>query len=121
MMKESSKAGDPLVQRLVGLLDYKLRVARWALCGVLAEVGDDPEPSMEKVVAVMQGKRAVAQEAVSACDLAMEIVGGASYFRKLGIEQAVRDVRGVMFHPLTPELTLLHAGKVALGLPAEEM
>jgi acyl-CoA dehydrogenase len=117
----SSKAEDPVVQRLVGLLDYKLRVARWALCGAIAEIGDDPEPSMEKVVAAMQAKRAIAQESVSACDVALEVVGGAGYFRKLGLEQAVRDVRGVMFHPLTPELTLTHAGKVALGLQADEM
>jgi acyl-CoA dehydrogenase len=115
------RADDPTVQRLVGLLDYKLRVARWALCGALAEIGDDPEPGMDKVVTAMHAKRAIAEEAVSACDVAMEVVGGAGYFRKLGIEQAVRDVRGVKFHPLTPELSLLHAGKVALGLPADEM
>jgi acyl-CoA dehydrogenase len=121
MARGSSKAADPAVQRLVGLLDYKLRVARWALCGALQEIGDDPVPSMDKVVVAMQAKRAIAQEAVSACDVAMEVLGGASYFRKLGIEQAARDVRGVMFHPLTPELTLFHAGKVALGLPADEM
>jgi acyl-CoA dehydrogenase len=115
------KADDPAVQRLVGLLDYKLRVARWALLGAIAEIGDDPAPSMRNVVVAMQAKRAVAEEAVSACDVAMEVTGGAGYFRKLGIEQAVRDVRGVRFHPFTPELTLVHAGKVALGLPADEM
>ena len=69
----------------------------------------------------MQAKRAIAEEAVSATDVALEVVGGAGYYRKLGIEQALRDVRGVQFHPLTPELTLLHAGKVALGIPADEM
>jgi alkylation response protein AidB-like acyl-CoA dehydrogenase len=121
MVRDSSKAADPTVQRLVGLLDYKLRVARWSLCGALQEIGDDPQPSMDKVVVAMQAKRAIAQESVSACDVAMEVLGGASYFRKLGIEQAVRDVRGVTFHPLTPELTLVQAGKVALGQPADEM
>ena len=115
------KADDPIVQRLVGLLDYRLRVARWSLFGAITQIGDDPEPSMQNVVAAMQSKRAVAEEAIAACDLAMEVTGGAGYFRKLGIEQAVRDVRGVRFHPLTPELTLLHAGRVALGLPADEM
>jgi len=117
----TSKAEDPTVQRLTGLLDYRLRVARWALLGAVAQIGDDPEPSMQNFVAAMQAKRAVAEEAVAATDLAMEITGGAGYFRKLGIEQAARDVRGVKFHPLTPELTLLHAGKVALGQPADEM
>jgi alkylation response protein AidB-like acyl-CoA dehydrogenase len=58
---------------------------------------------------------------VSACDVALQVAGGAGYFRRAGIEQAVRDVRGISFHPLTPELTLRHAGRVALGLPADEM
>jgi acyl-CoA dehydrogenase len=117
----TAKADDPLVQRLVGLLDYKLRTARWAMAGLFDEVGDDPAPSMDSFVAAMQAKRVVAEEAVSACDVALEVVGGAGYFRKIGIEQAIRDVRGVKFHPLTPELTLAHAGKFVLGLPTDEM
>ena len=117
----TDKALDPTAQRLAGLLDYKLRVARWSLLGAITEIGDDPQPSMHNVVIAMQAKRAVAQEAVSACDVALELAGGSGYFRKAGLEQALRDVRGVMFHPLTPELTLTHAGKVALGVPADEM
>lgn len=117
----TEKALDPLIQRLVGLMDYKLRVARWSLVGALTEVGDDPAPSMQNVVAVMQAKRAIAQEAVSACDTALEITGGSGYFRRAGLEQALRDVKAVIFHPLPPELTLLHAGKVALGVAAAEM
>jgi acyl-CoA dehydrogenase len=117
----TSKADDATVQRLVGLVDYKLRAARWALTGYFDELGDDPQPSMATFVAAMQAKRVVAEEAVSACDVALEAVGGAGYYRKLGIEQAIRDVRGVKFHPLTPELTLTHAGKFALGLPCDEL
>jgi acyl-CoA dehydrogenase len=121
LVSGTAKAADPSVQRVTGLLDYKLRVARWALLGALDQIGDDPEPSMENVVIAMQAKRAVAEEAVSACDVAMDVTGGAGYFRKVGIEQAVRDVRGVRFHPLNPDQTLVHAGKVALGQPADEL
>jgi len=117
----TDKAIDPSIQRLIGLMDYRLRVARWSLQGAIAEIGDDPQPSMHNVVVAMQAKRAIAQEAVTACDTALEIVGGSAYFRKAGIEQAIRDIRAVVFHPLPPELTLTHAGKVALGLQADEM
>ena len=96
-------------------------MARWSLFGAVAEVGDNPEPSMDNVVKTMQAKRVVAEESVAACDLALQVAGGAAYFRRAGIEQAVRDVRGVLFHPFTPELTLLHAGRVALDQPADEM
>lgn len=115
------KSEDPTVQRLVGLLDYKLRAARWAMTGLFDEVGDDPQPEMRTFVAAMQAKRVVAEEAVSACDVALEAVGGAGYYRKLGLEQAIRDVRGVKFHPLNPEVTLTHAGKFALGVPCDEL
>ena len=46
--------------------------------------------------------------------------GGASFYRSSPIEQCVRDVRGAKYHPLNPEETLVHAGRVALGLPADE-
>jgi acyl-CoA dehydrogenase len=117
----TSKTDDPLVQRLAGLLDYKLRAARWAMTGLFDEVGDDPQPEMSTFVAAMQAKRVVSEEAVSACDVALQLVGGAGFYRKLGIEQAIRDIRGVQFHPLTPELTLLHAGRFVLGLPCDEL
>ena len=119
-IRNSAKALDPITQRLVGLIDYKTRVARWSLFSAIAEIGDDPTPSMENVVKAMQAKRAVAEESVAACDLVMQLVGGAGYYRGAGYEQAVRDIRGVQFHPFSPEQTLLHAGKVALGQPAEE-
>jgi alkylation response protein AidB-like acyl-CoA dehydrogenase len=117
----TERAKDPLAQRLAGLLDYKLRVARWALTGALDQIGDDVQPSHGLVAIAMQAKRAIAEEAVSAVDVAMEMVGGASYFRKAGIESAVRDVRGVLFHPLSPEKTLQYAGALALGDPISEM
>src|SRR5690606_34493619 len=97
-LRDTAKTADPTTQRLAGLVDYKLRVARWSLFGALAHIGDDITPSMDGVAAVMQAKRAVAEEAVSACDAIMQMVGGGSYFRRAGLEHAVRDVRGVLFH-----------------------
>ena len=37
------------------------------------------------------------------------------------IERAYRDIRGAKLHPFTPEATLLHAGRLALGLPCDEI
>lgn len=119
-LASTPKAADPVVQRQVGLMDNRLRVAGWALDGALAAVGEDPTPAMETVVAVMAAKREVALAGTEVCDLAMDVVGGATYARPSAIERAVRDVRGARFHPFSPEDTLVHAGQVALGLPAEE-
>jgi alkylation response protein AidB-like acyl-CoA dehydrogenase len=115
------RAEDPTIQRQVGLMDNRLRVMGWALDGAIATVGDDPQPAMENVVAMMAAKREIALGGVEVCDLAMEVAGGAGYFRTSPIERCYRDIRGAKFHPFTPEQTLVHAGKVSLGLPADEM
>ena len=114
------RADDPTIQRQVGLMRTRLRVAGWALDGALATVGDDPAPSMDTVVEVMAAKREIALAGIEVCDLALEVGGGAAFYRTSPIEQCYRDVRGVKFHPFGPEETLVHAGKVALGLPADE-
>lgn len=110
---------DPLVQRQVGVMTTRLRVAAWALDGALAAVGDDPAPSMETVAAVMAAKREIGAAGIEVCDLAMEIAGGAAYFKGSVIERAYRDVRGLKLHPFKPEEILLHAGRLALGQPTE--
>jgi acyl-CoA dehydrogenase len=120
-LTRSPRADDPLIQRQVGLMDNKLRIARWALVGALDEIGPDPEPDVGRFAAAMAAKRFVAEEGVAVCDLAMEVSGGSGFYRHNPIEQCYRDIRAAKFHPLTPEQTLLHAGRVALGLPAEEM
>jgi acyl-CoA dehydrogenase len=120
-VRGTARADDPGVQRTIGLLDNTLRSARWALAGMFDDVGDDPTPGLDTFFTVMHGKRIVGEAAVSACDLALEVVGGAGYSRATGLEHAVRDVRGVRFHPLTPEQTLSYTGRHALGLPCDEL
>jgi alkylation response protein AidB-like acyl-CoA dehydrogenase len=115
------RAEDPSVQRQVGLMDTRLRIMAWALDGAMATIGDDPQPSMDNVVAAMAAKREIAVGGIEVCDLAMEVAGGSAYFRTSPIERYYRDVRGAKFHPFTPEQTLVHAGRVSLGLPADEM
>jgi alkylation response protein AidB-like acyl-CoA dehydrogenase len=114
-----SRADDAATQRSVGLMSHRLRVAEWALDGALAAVGDDPAPSMETVAAVMAAKREIALAGIEVCDLAMEVAGGGAFRRGSVIERAYRDVRGAKLHPFTPEQTLVHAGRLALGLPSD--
>jgi alkylation response protein AidB-like acyl-CoA dehydrogenase len=82
-------------------------------------VGDDPVPSVDTLDAVMAAKREVAEAGIEVCDLAMEVAGGGAFFKGSVIERAYRDVRGLKLHPLSPEQTLVHAGRVALGQPAD--
>ena len=119
--RADARRGDPSVQRTIGLMANRLLVAGWALDGACAAVGEDPTPSMDTVAAVMAAKREIAQAGIEVCDLAMEVGGGAAFFKGSAIERAYRDIRAVKFHPLTLEQTLTHAGRLALGLPADEI
>lgn len=116
-----ARSGGPLVHRQIGLMAHRLRVAGWALDGALDEVGDDPDPSMERLGAALAAKREIALAGVEVCDLAMEVASGAAYLKGSPIERAYRDIRAAKFHPLTPELTLALEGRRALGLPADEL
>jgi alkylation response protein AidB-like acyl-CoA dehydrogenase len=111
---------DPTKHRQVGLMQTRLRIARWALEGALQTVGDDPAPSMETVADVMAAKREIALGGIEICDLAMDVAGGAAFFKGSPIERAYRDIRAAKFHPFSTEDTLLHAGRLALGLPCDE-
>ena len=113
------RGDDALLQRQVGLMANRLRVAGWALDAAITAVGEDPQPSMELVADVMAAKREVALAGLEVCDLAMDVAGGPSFSKGSVIERCYRDIRAVKFHPLSMDKTLVHAGRVALGLPAD--
>jgi len=107
----------PRVQRQVGLMDSKLRCAWWSLIGSVEELGEDYTADAAALSMVMLAKRQAVVESIEVVNLAMDVMGGRSFFRKFNMERAYRDVRAGTFHPLTPEATLTYAGKVALGDP----
>jgi alkylation response protein AidB-like acyl-CoA dehydrogenase len=115
----ADRRDDPIVQRQVGLMAHRLRVAEWAWSGAADEIGDDPEPSMTSFAAVMAAKREIALAGVEVCDIAMELAGGRAFYKGSVIERCYRDIRAAKFHPLTMEQTLLQAGQLALGLPGD--
>lgn len=113
----AARADDPLLQRTVGVMRHKLRVAEWALDGALTLIGDDPAPSHDRFLAAMTAKAEIARAGIEVVDLAMEVAGGPAYFKGSVIERAYRDIRAAKFHPLTPESTLLESGRQALAVP----
>ncbi|MDQ2682864.1 MAG: acyl-CoA/acyl-ACP dehydrogenase [Chloroflexota bacterium] len=112
---------DPTVQRQIGLMEYKLKTSWWALLGALDELGDDYKLTDEAMLTVMLAKRQIMVEAVEVVDLALSTVGGAAYYKRSPLERAYRDVRAGEFHPLTPEKTLMYAGRLATGQPVEKI
>ena len=112
-------AEDVSVQRLVGEMDAKLRTSWWSLLGSVDELGDNFEPSEANFNTVLLARRYVIESACEVVDIAMEAVGGSSYYKKSSLERAYRDVRAGKYHPLTPEKALFYAGRLTLGLPVD--
>jgi acyl-CoA dehydrogenase len=111
----TDRADDPAVVRAVGLMDARLRVARWALDGALAATGEDVAPAHDTLAAVMAAKREIVLAGSEVCDVALDVAGGRAYHRSSPLEQCYRDMRAAKFHPLTLEETLVHSGRLALG------
>lgn len=93
----------------------RLRVAWSSLQGALSDVGEPLQPGPGTLTTLMLAKRECVLAAREVVDLAMDMVGGSSYFRSSPLERCFRDVRAGSFHPLTPETTLAYAGRLALG------
>jgi alkylation response protein AidB-like acyl-CoA dehydrogenase len=58
--------------------------------------------------------------AIRTVEKAMEVVGGGSFYRRLGLERLFRDIQGARFHPLQDKRQLRYTGRFALGLDIDE-
>ncbi len=105
---------DPGQQRIAGLLTQELRTARWALTALIEATNDMSLGTDRHFNTTMLAKRQVVLSCIQVVELAMELLGSRSYMRDLPFEQALRDMRAAITHPLTPEKTLFEVGKSAL-------
>jgi alkylation response protein AidB-like acyl-CoA dehydrogenase len=103
----------------VGLMDFHLRAGLWAIEGALADIGTDPEPSLENFVAVQQAKRAVTLACQQVAATATELAGGRAYARRGPIDRMIRDLRAATYHPYPAETTLIHAGQHRMESPLQ--
>ena len=109
----AARRGEPAASavRQIG----EMRVARWALLGAVADMGDDPALDDATLATVLTAKRHAVVEARAVVDTALEVAGGAAFYRRSPLERAYRDVRGGPFHPLPPEATLTLLGEQSLS------
>ena len=112
------KKADAALLTLVGEMENELATARLALAGMIANAGV-ARFSAETTNTGMTGRTLVARHAIRTVEKAMEVVGGASFFRHLGLERMFRDVQGARYHPLQEKPQLLYAGRMAMGLDVD--
>jgi alkylation response protein AidB-like acyl-CoA dehydrogenase len=116
-VKEAAKRRDPAIET-VGELETELAATRMA-CDALVAFCETASPGPETTNTVFIHRSLIARGAIRTVELAMEVAGGAAYFRKLGLERLFRDIQGARYHPLTPTAQRRLAGRMALGLPID--
>jgi alkylation response protein AidB-like acyl-CoA dehydrogenase len=109
------KAKDPNVQALVGEMENELATARMALRHMI-DTAATTSIGAATTNEVLVGRTLAGRSAIRTVEKAMEVVGGASFFRALGLERLFRDVQAARFHPLQEKPQQLYSGRLALGL-----
>ncbi|WP_027581888.1 acyl-CoA dehydrogenase family protein [Bradyrhizobium sp. Ai1a-2] len=114
------KTPDQHAIQLAGRMDTELAAARLAREWMLAAVRLNA-PSAATVNQVMMGRQLVARHAIAAVEYAMELAGGAGFYRATGLERRFRDIQAARYHPLQSGPQAQYAGSMALGLPVDRV
>ncbi|PYN89086.1 MAG: acyl-CoA dehydrogenase [Candidatus Rokuibacteriota bacterium] len=110
----AKRRDDPTIQALVGEMENELTTARLALGHMLAAARGSM--GAETTGKVLVGRTLVARAVVKTVERAMEVAGGAGFYRSLGLERLFRDVQGARYHPVREPAQVLYTGRLALGL-----
>jgi acyl-CoA dehydrogenase len=113
------KKPDAALLTLAVEMENELAVARLALRGMIHNEGA-ARISPDTTHTAMTGRTLAGRHSIRTVEKAMDVAGGSSVFRSLGLERMFRDVQGARFHPLQEKPQLLYAGRMALGLDVND-
>jgi len=108
---------DRITQSLVGEMETELATADAALAAMIANGNDyDYEPRSDRSSRTYMWKTVTARALIRTVEKAMEVTGGASFFRSKGLERLFRDIQAARFHPFQEGRQYQFSGRIALGL-----
>jgi alkylation response protein AidB-like acyl-CoA dehydrogenase len=111
------KQNDAQTAYLIGEMTNALTTAQMALQSMIAITNNyDFAPVDATANAIFMRKTIAARAAITTVEKAMEVVGGSSFYRNVGLERLFRDVQGGLYHPLHEKRQHLFTGRMALGL-----
>ncbi|WP_417464813.1 acyl-CoA dehydrogenase family protein [Kordiimonas sp.] len=115
------RPADAIVALQLGELENLLTTAQLALESMMSLANDlDFEPSAELASKILVRKSICANHVLLACEKALEVSGGAGFFRKNGLERLLRDAHAGQFHPLPEKRQQMFTGRLAAGLSPVE-
>jgi acyl-CoA dehydrogenase len=109
------KSGDDASAYLAGEMENAHAAAEIAWADMI-QIADTTKPGPETTSRQMIRRTLVARHAIQTVERAMELAGGAAFYRNMGLERAFRDVQAARFHPLQEKPQLRYTGRLALGL-----
>jgi acyl-CoA dehydrogenase len=113
----AKREGDPAAPFFLGELTNILTTAQLAADDMVRIANDyDFAPSIETANAILVRKTIVAKAVLATAEKALEISGGAGFYRRFKLERLVRDAHAAQFHPLQEKRQHHFSGRLALGL-----
>ena len=109
------RAQDPNLPYLAGEMENEFAAAEMALERMI-RLAETAQPGPGTTGRAMTGRTLAGRGAIATVERAMEVAGGAGFYRGAGLERAFRDVQGARYHPLQEKPQTLYAGRLALGL-----
>ena len=109
------RRAEATTQMLAGELDTELTVARLAVKSMI-DAADTDRIDVNTTNTVAIGRTLAGKAVVRACEKAMELAGGAGFYRALGLERLFRDAQAARYHPLQEKPQAVFSGRVALGV-----
>jgi alkylation response protein AidB-like acyl-CoA dehydrogenase len=93
------RAPDRHAIQNAGRMDTELAAARLAHESMLEAVRRNA-PSATTINDVMIGRQLVERHAIASVEYAMQLAGGAGFYRAAGLERCFRDIQAARYHPL---------------------
>jgi alkylation response protein AidB-like acyl-CoA dehydrogenase len=109
------RRSDSHLLQLVGELENRLAAARVAHCAWVA-LGETAQPGPQTTAEALTYRTLTGEAILDAVSAAMDVAGGAAFFRANGLERLFRDAQGARYHPLQEGLQKDFTARIALGV-----
>lgn len=106
---------DPGLPYLIGEMENQLVTAQIALASAVT-LATTAKPGPETTSAMLVRRTIMGTAVLRTLDKAMEVAGGAAFFRAAKLERLFRDIQASRFHPLPEKQQTRLTGRVLLGL-----
>ena len=111
----TKRRSDSHLLQAVGAMETQLAEANLAHAEMVA-AGATNAPGPATTNRVFMARNVLARAAVGTVESAMQVAGGAGFYRAGELERLFRDIQGARYHPLQEGVQRELAARVALGL-----